>query len=305
MWFKRILVYRLLEETSLDFTDLEKSIENKRSRACLDQEVSTYGFYPPIGGKDNFLVYSDQGYLLIAGRKEERILPNNVIRQMLEEKIAGKTVYKKEFNRLKEEVIRTLLPRAFIQYSMTHAIICPKQRLILVDSSTVKSAEKLLSSLREALGSLLVQRVALKKPLNLVMTEWLRNYKVSNELDLLDECELRDPYEDGGIIRCKKENLSNEQIQFHLTSGKVVTKLLLKWDNQISFILEDTAIIKRLKLINQLEKEVVGTNGNEESKIYKAENEFREMVMLFEKFIPDLLSALGGEITLPPSTTLA
>lgn len=54
-------------------------------------------------------------------------------------------VYKKERDRTKDEIIQAFLPRAFIRRSATFAAIAPKQGLILVNASSPKRAEDLLS----------------------------------------------------------------------------------------------------------------------------------------------------------------
>ncbi len=86
-----------------------------------------------------------------------------MVRDALKEKVDEieaeqmRKVYKKERDQLKDEIVQAFLPRAFIRKSGTFAAIAPKQGLILVDSASAKKAEDLLSTLREAIGSLPVR----------------------------------------------------------------------------------------------------------------------------------------------------
>ncbi len=161
MWFRNLLVYRLTQDLQLDADSLEKALGEKPARPCASQELTTYGFTAPFGkGPDAPLVHVSQDFFLISARKEERILPGSVVRDALKEKVDEieaqqmRKVYKKERDQLKDEIVQTLLPRAFIRRSSTFAAIAPSLGLILVDSASAKKAEDLLSTLREALGSL-------------------------------------------------------------------------------------------------------------------------------------------------------
>ncbi|MGX9080273.1 recombination-associated protein RdgC, partial [Klebsiella pneumoniae] len=101
-----------------------------------------YGFAAPLGkGADAPLVHAVEGMLLIRAQKEERMLPGHVVRDALKEKVDEientqmRKVYKKERDQIKDEIVQTFLPRAFIRKSGTFAAIAPKQGLILVDSA--------------------------------------------------------------------------------------------------------------------------------------------------------------------------
>ncbi len=54
-------------------------------------------------------------------------------------------VYKKERDQLKDEIVQTLLPRAFIRRSSTFAAIAPSLGLILVDSASARRRPKTCS----------------------------------------------------------------------------------------------------------------------------------------------------------------
>ncbi len=88
MWFKNLLIYRLTQDLPFDAEALETALASKLARPCASQELTTYGFVAPFGkGEDAPLVHVSQDFLLIAARKEERILPGSVVRDALKEKV--------------------------------------------------------------------------------------------------------------------------------------------------------------------------------------------------------------------------
>jgi len=300
MWFRNLLIYRLTQSIDLDPEVLGKALAAKPARSCANQELSTYGFVAPLGkGDDAPLVHASQGYLLIGTRKEERILPSSVVKDALKEKIEEieseqmRKVYKKERDQLKDDIIQAFLPRAFIRKSGTFAAIAPQQGLILVDSSSPKRAEDLLSTLREAIGSLPVRPLTVKISPSATMTEWVKNQKAGEGFSLLDDCELRDTHEDGGTVRCKRQDLTSDEIQQHLEVGKQVTQLSLAWEDKLSFILDDKMVIKRLRFEELLQDQAEQDGGDDD--LSQQDASFVLMMLTFGEFVPALLDALGGE----------
>ena len=300
MWFKNLLIYRLTQDLPFDAQVLETALATKLARACSSQELATYGFVAPFGkGEDAPLVHVSQDFLLIAARKEERILPGSVVRDALKDKVEEieaeqmRKVYKKERDQLKDEIIQAFLPRAFIRRSATFAAIAPKQGLILVNASSPKRAEDLLSTLREVIGSLPVRPLAVKMAPSAVMTEWVKTQKAADNFFVLDECELRDTHEDGGIIRCKRQDLTSDEIQLHLSTGKVVTQLSLAWQDKLSFVLDDKLVVKRLKFEDLLQDQAEQDGGDDD--LGQQDASFTLMMLTFGEFLPQLFEALGGE----------
>ncbi|EMN3634455.1 recombination-associated protein RdgC [Pseudomonas aeruginosa] len=300
MWFRNLLIYRLTQSIDLDPEVLGKALAAKPARSCANQELSTYGFIAPLGkGDDAPLVHASQGYLLIGTRKEERILPSSVVKDALKEKIDEieseqmRKVYKKERDQLKDDIIQAFLPRAFIRKSGTFAAIAPQQGLILVDSSSPKRAEDLLSTLREAIGSLPVRPLTVKIAPSATMTDWVKNQKANEGFSLLDDCELRDTHEDGGTVRCKRQDLTSDEIQQHLEVGKQVTQLSLAWEDKLSFVLDDKMVIKRLRFEELLQDQAVQDGGDDD--LSQQDASFVLMMLTFGEFLPALLEALGGE----------
>lgn len=300
MWFKNLLTYRLTQEVPFEPEALEAALASKPARPCASQELTTYGFVAPFGkGEDAPLVHVSGEYLLIAARKEERILPSSVVNDAVKEKVEEieteqmRKVYKKERDQIKDEIIQAFLPRAFIRRSMIFAAIAPRLGVILVNSASAKRAEDLLSTLREVMGSLPVCPATVKIAPVATMTEWVKSQEAAEGFYVLDECELRDTAEDGGIVRCKRQDLTGEEIQLHLSTGKVVTQLALAWQDKLSFILDDKMVIKRLKFEELLQEQAEQDGGDEAAQQFDAS--FQLMMMTFAEFLPVLFEALGGE----------
>lgn len=300
MWFRNLLVYRLTRSIPLDPETLEAALNTKAARPCPSQEPSTYGFTVPLGKAEHQpRVHVSNGFLLVAARKEERILPSSVVRDQLQEKIDEietqqmRKVYKKERDQLKEELIHTLMPHAFIRKSTTWAAIAPQQGWILVDSASPKKAEDLLSTLREALGSLPVRPLSLKVAPSATLTRWVQECQASHSLNLLNECELQDTHEDGGSIRCKGQDLTSEEIQQHLQAGKRVTQLALNWQDQLSFVLDEKLTLKRLRFDDLLQEQAEQEGGVED--LAQQDASFSLMMLTLSQFLPALIEALGGE----------
>ena len=300
MWFKNLLTYRLTQEVPFEPEALEAALASKPARPCASQELTTYGFVAPFGkGEDAPLVHVSGEYLLIAARKEERILPSSVVNDAVKEKVEEieteqmRKVYKKERDQIKDEIIQAFLPRAFIRRSMIFAAIAPRLGVILVNSASAKRAEDLLSTLREVMGSLPVRPATVKIAPTATMTDWVKSQQTAEGFYVLDECELRDTAEDGGIVRCKRQDLTGEEIQLHLSTGKVVTQLALAWQDKLSFILDDKMVIKRLKFEELLQEQAEQDGGDEAAQQFDAS--FLLMMMTFTEFLPVLFEALGGE----------
>ena len=300
MWFKNLLTYRLTQEVPFEPEALEAALASKPARPCASQELTTYGFVAPFGkGEDAPLVHVSGEFLLIAARKEERILPSSVVNDAVKEKVEEieteqmRKVYKKERDQIKDEIIQAFLPRAFIRRSMIFAAIAPRLGVILVNSASAKRAEDLLSTLREVMGSLPVRPATVKIAPTATMTDWVKSQQTAEGFYVLDECELRDTAEDGGIVRCKRQDLTGEEIQLHLSTGKVVTQLALAWQDKLSFILDDKMVIKRLKFEELLQEQAEQDGGDEAAQQFDAS--FQLMMMTFAEFLPVLFEALGGE----------
>ena len=265
---------------------------------CGSLDPLRYGFEPPLGRHGSEYVHVTNGYIMICAKKQEKILPSGVIKEQLEEKVLalseaeGRPIGRKERDGMKDEIIFSLLPRAFTKSSLDFAYIAPQEKLIVVNAGSAKRAEDLLSKLREALGSLRCLPITAKNLPTQVMTHWLRERSASHQLSLGEECELQ-AAKDGRVIRCKAQDLTADEILSHLDSGMHVSKLALTWKEAIHFVVDDQLALKRLKFEDSISEQA--NERNPESKAEQFDADFAIMALELKAFIVDVVAAFGGE----------
>lgn len=298
MWFKNLLIYRFSSPFSLDLETLESQLEEQAFTPCGKRDTSKYGWVSPMGEHSELLSHSANGKTLLCTRREEKIIPASVIRERVEEKAAeieareDRKVFRKEKESLKEEVMFDCLPQAFTRSSKTYAYIDPKNGWFIVDASSAKKAEDLCSLLRDSLGSLPVIPVQSSESPSVIMTSWLRGEDAPAKLDILDECEMREPGEDGSIIRCKRQDLFGDEVGSHLDNGKLVHKLAVDWNEQLKLLLNDDLSVKRLKFCEALLTEA--EDAGSEDPAAKLDADFALMSATLTDFLPQLLNYFGG-----------
>ncbi|MDP3010495.1 MAG: recombination-associated protein RdgC [Methylococcales bacterium] len=299
MWFKNLSIFRLTEAFTLSAEELEEKLAVVAFRPCGSHEDFSLGWVSPVG-KAAPLVHSANGFMMICTKKEERVLPASVLNEMMLEKIAeteeaeGRKLSKKERAAIKDELIFELLPRAFTFSRKSYAYIDVQGGFLVVDSASANKAEDLLSLLRKCLGSLpAVPLNTVEKPIA-TMTEWLLTQETPKDVTIEDECELRSPEEAGGVIRCKRHDLSLPEIKNHLDIGKQVIKLAINWEDRLSFILDENLSVKRLKFLDLVQDQVTDTNADDEAARFDVD--FSIMSLELANFIPRLLEIFGGEL---------
>ncbi|WP_421840911.1 recombination-associated protein RdgC [Marinobacter algicola] len=300
MWFRNARVFRFTKPFETTAEALEEKLQEDAFKPCGPQETSRQGWVSPMGKHSDLLVHSAGGYHLIALRKEEKLLPASVIKELVDEKAEmieaeqHRKVRRKEKDELKEEVTLEMLPRAFSKNRRCYAYLAPADGVLIVDAGSSKQAEDLASTLRKSLGSLPVRPPAVEQAPAFTFTGWLNeSIDLPASIELGTECELKDTSEDGGVVRCKGLDLQGDEIRSHLDAGMQVTKLSVTWDDNLSFVLDEELGIRRLKFGDTLQEKLDDVDADDAAARFDAA--FSLMTLELARLIPGLLEALGGE----------
>jgi recombination associated protein RdgC len=298
MWFRNLQLYRLIEPFEYNPESLHRTLGGRVFKPCAGLDTHSLGWVPPAGREATELVHVADGRIMLCLRREDRILPATVVREHVEERAEtiaaaeSRPIGRKEKQRIKDEVLTDLLPRAFTRSTHQFAYIDADAGWVIVDSSTAKKAEELLSTLRETLGSLRVKPLTVNNAPSLVMTRWLAKGLTAG-FAFGDECELKEPVDNGGIMRGKRIDLSGAEVKSHLDAGMQVAKLAVDWQERIGCILGDDLGIRRLRFLDLVMQEAAETEADDALARFDAD--FALMGMELARFIPAVIEAFGGE----------
>ncbi|THA16823.1 recombination-associated protein RdgC [Rodentibacter pneumotropicus] len=297
-WFKNAIIYRLTKSLNWDLTQLQNQLSDCAYIPCGAQDMSKFGWVSPLRGSD-VLHFSVGNQILLVAQKEEKILPANVVKRELDERIESleqkenRKLKKVEKQILKDDVVMNLLPRAFSKNQHTALWIDTEQNLIYVDSASHKRAEDALALLRKSLGSLPVVPLAFANEPSTVLTNWITQDSLPDWLIALEEAELFG-YQENSVIRCKKQPLENEEILALLQDDKkVVSKLALEWEDTLTFVFNEDCTLKRLKFADVVREK--NDDILKEDFAQRFDADFVLMTGILTKLTQNLLNEFGGE----------
>lgn len=298
MWFKNLRLYRLTAPFQLSVEDLHERLAEQPFRPCGKMEFATYGWVPPLGRHGATLCHAANGCLLISARREEKIVPTSLINELLADKVAEieeqqmRRVPRREREALRDDIVDRLLPQALIRSRVTYAYLSPRDGWLVIDSPSLNKAEALTQLLRRSLGSLPLVLAVVKESPASVLTRWLKETAPSDIL-LGEECELHDAAEEGGVVRCRRQDLAADEVQAHLEAGKQAVRLAITWRERIACVIGDDLSVKRLRFLDVVREQSDDRESTDE--IARFDADVALMTLELGDFLPRLMEFFGGE----------
>lgn len=272
---KNMMLYRIANAETVnnlaDFDLLTQALESKPSTYPKGGLWRTIGFGAPLPTLSQELVWSGTGGAnVFCVYFHERQLPGSVIRNEVDARIKKieeremRKCYKKEIAQMKDEVVQTLLPKAFIR--STAVTIIAIGDLLIVGSSSAKKAEDCLSTLRDAIGTLAIRPLNLKLPGEAWLGDIMRNGSLG-KFTCGETAKLVDEHKD--VVTFKGVDLSTEEPQAYLNEQNFrIAQLGVVFAEDFGCQITSQMVFKAIKFSDVLFEGVTADANGDDSAYY-------------------------------------
>lgn len=253
--FRNLTVHTLPPGAIPQPVALDEALQRRPLRSPGPLEMFTTGFVPVLGVRSGgeMTLHMD-GHTLLAVGSETRVLPASVVAQAVAEKLdqieaqRGRRPGGRERQRVKDEVLTDLMPRAFLKPGRTWCWIDHRHGRVYMDTATRGVAETVIAALRDACESFPAAPLAAQSASpRVVLTAWLTGTALPDDFALGEECELRDPADDGAIIRCRRQDLGAEEIAEHTHAGKQCVQLAITYAGRLDCVISEQLVLRKLR----------------------------------------------------------
>lgn len=293
MIFKNAHIYRLTSKLDFDAQRLDELLKERMFTPCSGIRPSSFGWVPATSTGE--LVHEVAGCFLLCAKREDKVVPSSALADILEEKITrfegleDRPIRAKEKQRLKEDALAELLPRALPKSKQIMGYLSTSDDLLVIDTASSPEAEMFLNCLRDTFGSLNVVPPQVKsKPID-TYTHWLASRKLPDNFSFGDQCDLIDP-EEGSAVSCRRQDLATSEIRTHLDAGKLCSKISVVWHGDLRVTIDKDLVLRQIKVLSSDD-----SAEEDEDPIAALDAAFVNMTLELSRFLPELFSALGGE----------
>lgn len=255
MLFRNLTLFRFPTSLRGALEGLDEHLPEAALKPVGPLQLSSRGFVSPFGRGDEALSHRVGDCVLLTLGGEDKLLPSAVVNEALAQKLEavrereGRNPGGRERKRLKDEVLTDLLPRAFARPMRVNGYLDLGLGWLVVDSSSRKTGEAFVTALREALGSFPALPVNAESSPRALLTAWISGEAMPEAFVLGDECELRDPVDEGAIVKCRRQELDSDEVREHLKAGKQGFQLALTFDERLGFVLGEDMVVRKLRFL--------------------------------------------------------
>ncbi|WP_180125658.1 recombination-associated protein RdgC [Rhodoferax sp. BLA1] len=298
--FTNAVIYRItVENFFTPGTWLDDAIASQAFVPTGPTQERSFGFVPPRGHAHDAMVESIGGQLILKHMTESRSVPARAIANHVDEMVqkileaTGRNPGKKEIRDLKDESRLTLLPSAFPKQEAVFIWIDPVAARLVIGASSQAKADKVVNSLVQAIKGLAVTLVNTQVSPVAAMAEWLLSGDAPAGFTVDRDCELKSADESKAVVRYARHRLDTDEVRDHIRAGLMPTRLALTWSDRVSFVLTDGLQIRKISFLDVVFADTLD-RADDEAHAFDTDAAIATGELL--KLIPDLLSALSGEL---------
>lgn len=290
MWFKHIQIFRLTSLINSASDSFAEKLSPYAFTPCLPSFSTSLGWVSPLDDQHEPLARGINACIMFCLQIEDKILPVSVVNKHLKEKVSqiemieNRKLPQKEKYSLKDEIVQTLLPRAFSKFELIHAYIDTSNGWLVINSVSPRRIEIFINYFKKTFGDVI-------KPFDFVdtstiLTHWLEDKGYPQAFSIERSCLLQDSNQVNRIIRCQQQDLFSSNIISFIKEGCEVKQLALCWQDRINFVINEKLMLRNIYLTND---DTVNLKDEMETKQQKFDADFVMMTMMYRDMLMDLL----------------
>ena len=251
--FKNLRFYRLHSDWPAGEDNLSAQLANAEFRPCSAFSERSLGFEPPVENAGDGLCRRLAGADLFQLRLQSRVLPLAAVKEALVDRVAafvhrtGRDPSRKETRELKEEVYGELLPKALLKSDRIRGFYFDQEGVLAIATASAANAERVLDTLRAALGSLQAVPLAYKNPAHGLLTQIFLGDGPA-ELALGRECRMKDLSDPKSTVNWLDMDLADKTVRAHVNSGLSIDRLGVQFDGLLKCTIDQDLVVRKLRL---------------------------------------------------------
>ena len=304
MWFKQVTFFKLTQTLVSDVANFSQRLAPQIFKPCLPSMASSSGWIAPLDEEpltsegvieEPSLALGANQCLLFCLQTEEKILPASVVNHELKLKIKQiesqemRKLGQKEKLNLKDEIIFTLLQRAFSKYTLLYAYVDTVNQWLVINSTNPAKVEQFVGVFKKSMGDC-VSAYEINKPAAR-LTHWLKEKQYPDSFNIERSCVLKDPNQQNRMIRAQQQNLFADSIQSLLKDGCEVSEIALTWQDKLNFIVNENFAIKSCQLAAD---DLLDEQDLLETKRQRLTADLVIMSTLYAEFFNDLIDVFAN-----------
>lgn len=237
----------------LDDDAFEDALRSKAVKPLGPLETCARGFVSPFGNSSQAYIHVVGECVLFAVGGFDKILPAAAVNALVDAKLdkieaqTGERPKGKAKSRIKDDTLQELLPKALVKPFRCYAYIDKSRGILAVGNGSMATAETVVSTVRAALGSFGALRVIADGNPSTIFTDWVRTGDLPEGMSLGDECEIKELVEGGAVAKLQRYELPSDEVDQQIRHGKHCTKVALNHDESVSFVIDNTLVLRKLK----------------------------------------------------------
>ena len=292
--FRNVRFYHIEGNWPESENALSEQLESAGFAPCGPLTERSSGFVPVDTENADVLARRVNGADLFRLRSQSRVLPHAAIAEEVESRVDAwrarmdEAPSAREKRRMKAEARDELLPKAMLKSERIWGYFDSKENVLGIDVLNDAGADRFVRRLLAALDGVQLRPLQFGKPVDEFLSAVFFD-SAPRQFALGRECRMQDLSDAGSVVRWTDFDLTDQSIRNHVAHGMRLTHLSIGYDNIMQFVLNESGIISKLRLIGMDD-----VSDEPEDPLARLDAEFALTTGTLRGLLQDLRKALGG-----------